>query len=179
MAELPAPAEAALRACPQLPDASLPLDLPSYARLACALLDVPVAAGAGGGGADGGGNGGGRGASGGRGGGGGGGSAGGGGGVDLALLEAVHHLFLLLVDGYRSSPFFARALFADGGGGVGSLSVGGLSGSASSASRMPSLQAPLSPSGARRPGTQGSGRIVSAGAGGGRCARLGSAGRLP
>ncbi len=64
----------------------------SYARLVCALLDVPVAGGD---------------------------QSGRGGGDDRPvatrpLLEALHHLFVLLLE-FRANPFFKQAL-GEGGG---------------------------------------------------------------
>lgn len=148
------------------------LDLPAFARLACALLDVPVAQDAG----------------------------------PRALLEAVHHLFSLLVDGYRSSPFFARALDGiGGGGGVGGggaggcgvagngimggggigVNVSGIGGAmpaagarrptSSLSSSPPSMRRERTPQSPTRPGTQGSGG--SGGGGGARGASAGAGGR--
>lgn len=70
-----------------MPHCTQELDLVSYARLVCALLDVPVAEGGGGGD---------------------------GGAAGRPLLEALHHLFALLLE-FRANPFFAQALAGGGG----------------------------------------------------------------
>ncbi|KAI8467716.1 MAG: hypothetical protein J3K34DRAFT_460251 [Monoraphidium minutum] len=106
--EFPPGVEAALRDA-HLPGGDLDLDLPSYARLVCALLDVPVAdAGAGAG-------------------------AGAGG---RALLEALHHLFALLLE-FRANPYFRQLLGeelrpgTDGSGRSGGGGGGGAQGTSS------------------------------------------------